>query len=241
MDTDAFDKYGTGEYWQKNQDKITLVCTSHNPNMNLFQKMLDSTYSREGQLFDDRIIHWNEKLIRVSRGKEEKIISHTGSYSIADAYNSLIEKFVETEWICCFCDDDYFYPEGLTNMITEIKHGNARDYDVAHFKFHISGYVPPQDKRCWFGRREYDLCEKKPITPKLLEKHNRMPAGSFFRKSAWEKVNGFQGDKFHDWDLWKRMSQAGCKFKYFDHVVYNMVRRPTGAWLRQNAGLHQKP
>ena len=213
-------------------EKITLVCTSHNPNLELLNKMLHSA-----QGFDSVILHINGEYVRhdlVKYGIERKL-------SIPEAYNKFIKDFVYTEWVCCFCDDDYFYPEGLTNMITEIKRGNARDYDVAHFKFHISGYVPPQDKRCWFGRREYDLCEKKPITPKLLEKHNRMPAGSFFRKSAWEKVNGFQGDKFHDWDLWKRMSQAGCKFKYFDHVVYNMVRRPTGAWLRQNAGLHQKP
>ena len=156
---------------------------------------------------------------------------------IARAYNILIDN-VTTEWICCFCDDDYFYPEGLSKMIAEVHNGiNA---DVAHFKFKISGHRPPQDIRSWLLGNTYDLCEKQYITDQLLEKHNRLPAGSFFRKSAWEKVGGFQGEKCHDWDLWKRMEKASCTFKYFDYLVYNHVRRQGSAWEKQNVGLHKK-
>ena len=213
--------------------KITLVCTSTGENLGLLEKMLDSTY-KEGCLFDNLIVHINGKSIR-SYNKfgifEEKL-------SIPDAYNYLIKNIVDTEWVCCFCDDDYFYPEGLAKMIAEVHKGI--DADVAHFKFHISGYCPPQDKRAWLWGKEYDLCERQPITPKLLEKHNRLPAGSFFRKSAWEKVGGFQGEKCHDWDLWKRMEKASCTFKYFDYLVYNHVRRQGSAWEKQNVGLHKK-
>ena len=215
------------------RNKITLVCTSHNPNMNLFQKMLDSTYSKEGQLFDDRIIHWNEKLIRISRGNDQEIIAHHDSYSIPDAYNNLIEKFVKTEWVCCFCDDDYFYPEGLAKMIAEIHKGCYAG--IAHYKYKISGYRPPQDLRSWVLGSTYDLCEKQYITEDLLKKHNRLPAGSFFRKDVWKAIGGFKGDKCHDHDFWLRASQFGFTFKYFDHLVYNHVRRPNSAWVKQHA------
>jgi len=218
-------------------EKITLVCTSHNPDMNLFQKMLDSSYSKQGQLFDERIIHWNTKLIRKSDSQGERITPIPQHYSIPDAYNYLIKNLVETEWICCMCDDDYFYPEGLQAMINEIRENPA--CGVAHFKFHISGYMPKEDFRGQIykrikGKTEYDLWESKLITSNTFDRHNRLPAASFFRKRAWEMVGGFQGDKCHDWDLWKRMAKAGIEFKYFPHLVYNHVRRENSAWHKQN-------
>ena len=205
------------------RNKITLVCTSHNPNLELLNKMLHSA-----QGFDSVILHINGEYVRhdlVKYGIERKL-------SIPEAYNKFIEDFVYTEWVCCFCDDDYFYPEGLFKMIAEVH--NGIDADVAHFKFHVSGHCPKEDYRAWLLGKEYDLWESRPITQKLLQSHNRLPAGSFFRKSAWEKAGGFQGSKFHDWDLWKRMALMNCKFKYFPHLVYNHVRRENSAWARQN-------
>lgn len=207
-------------------EKVTLVCTSHNPDYTLLEKMLDSAMK-----FDDIIVHINGKSIR----QGGKIGRFTKKLSIPDAYNYLIKNIVTTSWVCCFCDDDYFYPEALAKMIEEVHNGIIAG--VAHYKFHISGYIPPQDKRCWFGQKEYDLGEKNKITPTLLETHNRLPAGSFFRKRAWEMVDGFQGDKCHDWDLWKRMARRGIEFKYFDTLVYNHVRRENSAWCRQNMNL----
>lgn len=208
-------------------ERITLVCTSLNADFILFRKMLNSA-----RKFDEQIIHIDGK-----GGFYYKEDEFNGSWEyplhldIAEAYNKLIHM-ANTEWICCFPDDDYFYPEGLAKMIEEVHKGI--DADVAHFNFRISGYVPPQDVRCWFGKKEYILGEPGKITPKYFEEHNRLPAGSFFRKSAWEKVGGFQGDKCHDWDLWERMAQAGCTFKYFDTLTYNFVRRKNSAWIRQN-------
>ena len=212
-------------------EKITLVCTSLKPNKELLHKMF---ISAEG--FDDFILHIDQDEWPPTIGHPFKQIARVISedhLDIPTAYNELI-KNVKTEWVCCFCDDDYFYPEGLSKMIAEIHKGNARDCDVAHFKFHVSGYQPKQDLRSWIGLKEYDLCEKQPITPKLLEKHGRLPAGSFLRKSAWEKAKGFSGEKEHDRLLWLNMAKAGCTFKYFDHLVYNFVRRDNSAWLRQN-------
>lgn len=213
-------------------EKITLVCTSLNPDKNLLNKMLASS----GIYFDETVLHIDQMEIPqiYEFGHPHKQISrfcNAKHLEVGEAYNLMING-VQTEWVCCFCDDDYFYENGLREMITEVHVGI--EADVAHFKFRVSGHIPPEDVRCLFGKKEYDLCEKKPITPKLLSKHNRLPAGSFFRKSALEKVGGFQGNKCHDWDLWKRMAQAGCKFKYFDHLVYNYVRRDNSAWVKQH-------
>ena len=191
------------------QDKITLVCTTLGKNPELLQRMLDSA----GGHFDDVIVH------------------DGNGTTISEAYNFCI-KNVKTQWVCCMPDDDYFYPEGLSKMIAEVKEGIVAG--VAHFKFHVSGYTPPEDVRCWFGKTEYDLCEKKRITPKLLEKHGRLPAASFFRKAAWELAGGFTGTKEHDRNLWLNMAKAGVEFKYFDTLVYNFVRRDNSAWVKQN-------
>ena len=205
------------------RNKITLVCTSHNPNLELLNKMLHSA-----QGFDSVILHINGEYVRhdfVKYGIEIKL-------SIPEAYNKFIKDFVYTEWVCCFCDDDYFYPSGLSKMIQEVHLGI--DTDVAHFNFTISGYRPFKDYRSWILGKEYELGERQPITPSLLSKHNRLPAGSFFRKSAWEKVGGFQGDASHDWYLWFMMANAGLRFKYYDVLVYNLVRRKGSAWERQH-------
>lgn len=209
-------------------EKITLVCTSLGKNPGLLQKMVDSAKG-----FDEILVHIDKQGgTYFKNGCVNGFWDDPFHHSIPDAYNKLIHM-ANTEWICCFCDDDYFYSSGLRPMIDEVHKGI--DADVAHFGFMISGHAPFQDLRCWLGKKQYILSEKDPITTKLLERHNRLPAASFFRKSAWEKVGGFQGDKCHDWDLWKRMAQAGLKFKKFNYLVYNFVRRKNSAWCRQNA------
>lgn len=211
-------------------EKITLVCSSLNPDIELLQRMLRPT-----TMFDKVIIHLDSCEhfggIYFTAPSSLSVVPTIEHFDIGEAYNLLIER-VETEWICCFCDDDFFYPEALKAMIDEIHKGI--DADVAHFNFRVSGYCPPQDKRAWIFGKEYILCEKQPITAQLLGKHNRLPAGSFFRKSAWEKAGKFQGNKCHDWYLWLRMAKSNLKFKYFNHLVYNYQRRENSAWISQN-------
>jgi len=219
------------------EEKITLICTSLNPDLELLDKMIDSAKGFDAVVLN---IDRASKVFYGRNGYKEPKVHHVGTFeslSIPNAYNWMIQEYVKTEWICCMCDDDYFYPEGLSKMIAEVHKGI--DADVAHFKFRISGYMPPQDKRgrilqLLTGKSEYILCERGNVADQLAKGHNRLPAGSFFRKSAWGKVNGYQGDKCHDHDLWHRMSKAGCRFKYFDHLTYNYVRRDKSAWVKQN-------
>lgn len=212
-------------------EKVTLVCTSLDRDSHLTCKMLKSAKG-----FDETIYHINGK--GCSRINNERTIEtyFYDKFNVPDAYNYLIGNFVTTEWICCFPDDDFFYPYGLENILHEVHQGI--DADVAHFRFKVSGYLPKQDYRgrifkAITGRAEYELCERKPITPELLKKHCRLPAGTFFRKSAWKKVGGFSGDFEHDRLLWIKMAEAGCTFKFFNHLVYEFYRREGSAWFRQ--------
>lgn len=213
-------------------EKITLVCTSLNPNEKLLSKMLESA---EG--FDEIILHIDPltsnhwQIQPIKSGSPLRRYYSSTPLKIADAYNNLISQ-AEDGWICCFCDDDYFYPEGLSKMIEEIRKGCYAG--IAHYKYRISGYRPPQDLRSWILGNTYELCEKQYITEDLLKKHNRLPAGSFFRKDVWKAIGGFKGNKFHDHDFWLRAAQFGFTFKYYDILVYNHVRRQNSAWVKQN-------
>lgn len=213
-------------------EKITLVCTSLNPDRELLSKMIDSAKG-----FYDIIIHEDKDSTthysRFDNGTRVRHVYNPEHLTIDEAYNWIIKDYVKTEWICCFCDDDYFYPGDLKALIDLVHKGV--DADIIHFPFRISGHRPWRDYRSWIKGKSYIIDELKPITPKLLSKHNRLPAASFFRKSAWEKVGGFQGDKCHDWNLWLRMSKSGFKFKRFSYIGYNHVRRENSAWCRQNA------
>lgn len=207
-------------------EKITLVCTSLGKNPELLQRMLDSAIG-----FDSIIVHTNK--VGFYFPGDDRQPSYTRDMTIPEAYNMIIGELVNTQWVCCFCDDDYFYPEVLSKMIDEVHEGIVAG--IAHYKFHVSGYTPPQDLRCLFGKKEYDLWEPRKITPRLLSKHNRLPAGSFFRKIVWEKIGGFQGEKEHDRNFWLRAAQEGFEFKYFPYLVYNFERRENSAWCTQQS------
>lgn len=214
-------------------DTITLVCTSLNPDMALLEKMLGSAYG-----FDETFLHIDGHGIRHinSSGEMGDNIPISKHLSIPDAYNIIIKNLVRTNWVCCFCDDDFFYPEGLAKMIQEVRDGIVAG--VAHFNFKISGHMPLQDYRgrimnVFNKEKSYILGEKHPITPQLLKRHGRLPAGSFFRKAAWEMAGGFTGEFEHDRILWTKMAEVGVEFKYFNHLVYEFVRRENSAWHRQ--------
>lgn len=212
-------------------EKVTLICTSLNSNQKLLNKMLKSAGA-----FDEIMLHKDKDSIEFLTHYDEDGIDTPKHLEISDAYNLMIEN-AHTEWICCFCDDDYFYPKGLSKMIAEIRKGCYAG--IAHYKYRISGYRPPQDLRSWVFGTTYDLCEKQYITERLLQKHNRLPAGSFFRKDVWKAIGGFKGNKCHDHNFWLRAAQFGFSFKYYDYLVYNHVRRRNSAWIKQNTNISQ--
>ena len=199
--------------------------TSLNPNEFKINRALQSAVG-----FDDIIFHidFNTSLIpKIESSKinppftEFYIKEHLG---IGQAYNAMI-KHIESEWICCFCDDDFFDEKELAKLLVAIRAGDFADADIIHFKCHVS------------GNRPYHPWGAAKIKQEWLEEGNIIPAASFFRKSAWVKVGGFRGEIYHDWILWLRALKAGCRFKYFDGCVYWFMMRPDSAAVRQTSGM----
>jgi hypothetical protein len=186
-------------------------------------------------------------------GSPLRIVQAKRHLEIGPAYDMLCKE-VNTEWICAFCDDDYF-EDGLKNAITFVN--NEPKAEIVHFKAAMTGFMPFKDKRAlvykfiknviapFLAKKHLYLDIKylfgytQNITVKLLEKDNVLPAGSFFKKKVWEKVGGFKGRITHDWIFWLRAARMNFRFKYIDEVVYTFERRENSAWfkkLKEEAG-----
>lgn len=139
------------------------------------------------------------------------------------AYDFIIKQ-IESEWICCFCDDDFFDEKELSRLLTAIRAGDFADADVINFRVHVSGIKP---------YHQWGVPE-----PKLdaMQTSNHIPAGCFFRKSVWEKTGGFKGTLLFDWIFWLRALKAGCRFKYFDGPVYWFMMRKGSLAFRETEG-----
>lgn len=230
-------------------EKVTLVITSLNPNCFKLQRLL-----RSAKGFDNIILHIDadtkKSILEKCVNMQETI--NIGYYCcirhlrIEEAYNAMIKQ-VNTEWVCCMCDDDYF-EEGLAQMLSSIRSGV--DCDVCTFQTYVTGFSPWRDKGSvlveainrispLFAKKGIELKArrfygyKKELTPEGIAYQSNIPAGAFFRKEAWEKVGGFSGSIAHDWILWLKMARAGVRFKYFPHIVYTYERRENSAWFRQ--------
>lgn len=233
-------------------DKITLVITSFNPNPILLNRLLKSAKG-----FDEIILHIDSasnphliaECVNMQSPSSLRYYYNPEHLRIEEAYNAMIKE-AQDGWICAFCDDDYFEEDGLLSMQTAIRVGDAKDCDIATFQTFVTGFAPWRDKgsilvecvnrfiapllmkkgvelkaRRFYGRSH--------VNAKTIEWQSNIPAGAFFRKSAWEKSGGFSGSIAHDWILWLKMARQGMVFKFFPYIVYTYERRENSAWFRQ--------
>ena len=210
-------------------NKVTLICTTWNPKPELLNKMLQSARG-----FDEIVLHVDIETKEYPHVDVLKlncplrIEDHNEHLDVGQAYNMLIER-TKTEWVCCMCDDDYFDKGELAAALEIVKNAGS-EVDVMHFPVHV------------FGDVAYHRWGTPEVLMEAMKKSNQIPAGAFFRKSAWEKSGGFAGEVYHDWILWLKMLKAGCNFKYFDGCVYWFQVRPGSAASRQVEALKdEKP
>ncbi|HEY5895151.1 MAG TPA: glycosyltransferase [Chthoniobacterales bacterium] len=83
----------------------------------------------------------------------------------------------------------------------------------------------------WSGRKrvnEFDL--------RYLISGNYIDACAVFRKSAWERVGGYDenipGGGAEDWDLWVRLGVSGSKFYHVDEVLFEYCVRHDSLTMR---------
>ncbi|MCD8429780.1 glycosyltransferase [Tenacibaculum finnmarkense genomovar ulcerans] len=72
---------------------------------------------------------------------------------------------------------------------------------------------------------------------------SNIPACSFFKKSAWKKVGGYDESlkTFEDYDFWIQCAVKGCEFKYLPYFTFKYRKINDGISLYQKTKtLHKK-
>lgn len=173
---------------------ISLIIGSYNPNRQWFNEALDSTKG----LFDETII--------VDDGSDppiyEATIQNYKNVGFCETRNIGI-RASKGDIIASLDDDDFFDMAGVEMLKKFIKY---RDADIWHFPI------------MQFGNREGQWGNSPDISG-LLQR-DCIPSGSWFKKSVWEDLGGFQLKSAEDWDFWCRAYTKGYKFEYFPNVVY---------------------
>ena len=119
-----------------------------------------------------------------------------GVAHVARQRNALL-KSVETEWIAVLDDDDTFDPNYLEVM--------AQHFDEADVVYsYCRGYQHA------FG----------PFDPERLQTENYIDGEACIRTEALRAVGGYPvSDIVEDWQLWKIMVAAGCRFVCVPEVL----------------------
>ncbi len=101
----------------------------------------------------------------------------------------------------------------------DVVHGNAQNFG--------------EKSNVWFSE---------PFDFSKMVLNNYIDACAAFRKTAWEKVNGFDLKMpvmgFEDWDFWLRLSVLGSHFEYVNELLFDYRVREqsmlTDAWQKRD-------
>lgn len=133
---------------------------------------------------------------------------------------ALITGFTKTsgEIMGWLNSDDYYYPDAL-KAVADFFRANP-DVDVVYGDMNwvsVGGAIEKEQKEIDFS------------LPILLWVYNYIPQPStFWRRSAWEKVQGLNPTRqcAMDCDLWFQFVKAGCTFKHLPKTLSAMRRYP---------------
>lgn len=206
-------------------ETISLAINSHKPVIEWLEKTLSTAKG-----FDEIVLYVQEvddkKLEQIHSWDipEMKVLYDAKLRTITKGFNYAIST-TTSDWVCSFCDDDWFVGENLKRLLDEIRCGRYKDADVIHFK------VQTDNGFSW-GAQSFTL--------EGLRETNQIPHGSFFRKAFFEKIGGYKTENGTDWNFWIRAMEQGARFANFNEDVYHF-RTDTGgrsAYQRQlnNAG-----
>ena len=200
--------------------KIILAINSKDPNYVWLDTLIKSAKGfDEILLYIDSVDATPEcKKDMLERTPSVKIINDGKSRSIAEGFNHVVSQ-AEGDWICSFCDDDYFKESALANLLSLIRSGTLDDADIVHFP------VLTGDGR-WGDHPS--------ITFEELKNYNMLPHGSFFRKKVFDAIGGYQVDAGADWDFFLRAAKKGFVFRYYSEPVYFFrMGHERSAWNKQ--------
>lgn len=173
---------------------------SHNPKKEWIEQ---AWYSAMG-LFDEYILVDDASLEPIPNAT----VRHTENKGCRDSRNTGIE-LCKGEWITSLDDDDEFIRPNVEKLK---EFALTTDADIIHFPIEFFGIT----NGIWA------------VNPNLanIYQNNEVPSNSWFRKSVWEKLKGFQVKSAEDWDFWARAYKHQLKFAYFPMTVYRHRTRP---------------
>lgn len=184
--------------------KISLAINSKNPRPEWLKQCLDSA-----QDFDEIILYLDgvntgDESIAREFGRKIIVVGDGKERSIVEGFNYAVSK-TTGDWICSFCDDDYFITGNLQSLIRTISTGEYDNADVIYFRVSLSNCGE-------WGTSNVTIGE--------MLGQNQIPHGSFFRRSVHSELGGYQTECCTDWDFWLRALIKGYRFRYFPNPVY---------------------
>lgn len=202
--------------------KVSLAINSHNPRPDWLFECLDSAQGFDEIVFycqcvEDSLFEKIKQYIIDNPEKNIVLINDNIERDIVDGFNLAIRS-TTSEWVCSFCDDDKFITQNLQEIISEIKSGKYDDADVVHFKVFVNG--------C-------ELWGEENVSSTSLMSENRLPHGSFFKRSMFDEIDGYRVECCTDWEFWLRAALLGYRFKYFALPVYDFRYGHNSAFKKQ--------
>lgn len=164
--------------------------------------------------------------------KEDKaiVLLNQPNLGLAIARNNAI-KLAKGSYIIPLDADNKIRPEFIVQTIAVLD--NNPMIDVVHGDAQNFG----NKTNIWKSKAFY--------LPEMLL-NNYIDACAGFRKSAWEKLGGYDVNMpvmgFEDWDLWLRMGNSGCGFQYVNKIFFDYRVRDNSmlvdAWKKREVLLN---
>lgn len=198
--------------------KIGVAINSHKPRIEWLKQCLESTKGFDevflyvqGISTEDlkEILSWDIPNITIDPGAEE--------IGIVEGFNRAVGE-LKSDWVCSFCDDDYFIQNNLNTILEKIRGGAFGNADVIHFPVQVDGGGG-------WGERQ--------VTYEGLKNGNMLPHGSFIRREIFGKVGGYKSEIATDWEFWLRVAKEGHRFEFFESPVYFFRVRDGSAYKKQ--------
>lgn len=118
------------------------------------------------------------------------------------AVRNALVRAAGTEWVAFLDDDDVLYPGHLATLTA-----GAAGADVVYSFCDVEG------RGGWTPNQEFDAA--------ALRSYNFIPVTALVRRSAFLSVGGFpESHPVEDWDLWRRLLDAGAEFRCVPTVTW---------------------